>query len=161
VDQLLTVYPFDDLVEMSEILLTLPPDADEWVSRSDRSVAVLKHRGNLLNSLIAKRPRAAADAWISVKARLQATLPTWDFHKWFVSTQQLQISMDGQFLFVSVEDAAHRQWIHNHFRQQVMVAAAEAGVQQRLVFWPSSKGAPPNCVATTAMMHLQPIDETG
>ena len=94
-----------------------------------------------------------------MKAHLQPKLPTWDFHKWFASTQQLQISTDGRFLFVSVESAAHRQWIHNHYRQEVMAAIAEAGITQRLVFWPPSKDAPPNCVATTAMMHLQPLDE--
>ena len=159
VDQLLTIYSLDDLVEMSEILLTLSAEVDEWVGRSDRSIAVLKHRGTFLSNLLAGRGTAAVDGWESVKMHLRTKLTTWDFHRWFASTKQLQISTDGRLLFVSVEGAEHRQWIHNHYRQPVMAAVAEAGVTQRLVFWPPSNGAPPDGLPA-AMMQLQPLDET-
>ncbi|MEP7308026.1 MAG: helix-turn-helix domain-containing protein [Acidobacteriota bacterium] len=138
---LLAVYPYDDLVAMSEILLTLPSNADAWVGESDRSTSVLSHRASFLSNALAAQTRHP-DAWTRVLERLETKLSTWDFRKWFGSTKQWKISPDGLTLFVAVDGQLHQRWIQDHYHEHVAAAAAEAAIPQNFVIFAADPRRP-------------------
>lgn len=118
------------------------------VSQSDRSISVLshRHRATSLSDLLSART-SGPDVWTRVLERLQTKLPTWDFRKWFGSTKQWKISTDGLTLFVAVDGPLHQRWIHDHYRQQVAAAVAEAAIPRTsssLPQPPRPGGPPPN-----------------
>ena len=128
VEQLLAHYGFAELVGMSEALLRMPAKMDDWVSRSDRSIAVLNHRANFLSNLVSSTTVRHPNAWSRILDHLQTKLSTWDFGKWFGTTYQIEMSADERILFVSVEDPAQARWILTHYGDQLTAAVTEYGM---------------------------------